>query len=87
MEVGKGYKISQICVSPFSEKNYVKTVSSCFSSLPKISRVKHMSDRSTLTTITNTLVFSKFFIALPSGPMQRTRLGSSSSNYLWFQKT
>ena len=39
----------------------VKTVSSCFSSLAQINRVKQVFDRSTLTTIVNTLVFSKLF--------------------------
>ena len=59
-------------------RHIMKTVSSCFSSLAQIYRVKHVFDRLTLTTIINTLVFSKLFIALPSGPMQRTLISSSS---------
>ena len=43
------------------QEHIVKTVSSCFSSLAQINRVKHMFDRSTLITIINTLVFSKLF--------------------------
>ena len=37
------------------------TVSSCSSSLAQINRVKDVFDRSTLTTMINTLVFSKLF--------------------------
>ena len=40
-------------------EHIVKTVSTCFSSLAQINRVKHEFDRSTLITIINTLVFSK----------------------------
>ena len=43
------------------QEHIVKTVSSCFSSLAQINRVKHVFDRSTLITIINTLVFSKLF--------------------------
>ena len=39
----------------------MKTISSCFSSLAQINHVKHVFDRWTLTTIINTLVFSKLF--------------------------
>ena len=39
----------------------IKTVSSCFSSLAQINRVKHVFDRLTLTTIINTYVFCKLF--------------------------
>ena len=39
----------------------MKTVSSCFSSLAQSNRVKNVFDRSTLTTIINSLVFSKLF--------------------------
>ena len=39
----------------------VKTVSSRFSSLAQINRVKHLFRRSTLTTTINTLVFRKLF--------------------------
>ena len=42
-------------------EHIVKTVSTCFSSLAQINRVKHVFDRSTLITIINTLVFSKLF--------------------------
>ena len=42
-------------------EHITKTVSSCFSSLAQINCVKHVFDRSTLTTIINTLVFSKLF--------------------------
>ena len=42
-------------------EHIIKTVSPCFSSLAQINRVKHVLDRSTLTTIINTLVFSKLF--------------------------
>ena len=42
-------------------EHIMKTVSSCFSSSTQINRVKHVFDRSTLTTIINTLVFSKLF--------------------------
>ena len=42
-------------------EHIVKTVSSCFSSLAQINRVKYVFDRSTLITIINTLVFNKFF--------------------------
>ena len=42
-------------------EHIVKTVSSCFSSLVQINRVKHVFDRSTLITIMNTLAFSKLF--------------------------
>ena len=42
-------------------EHIVKTVSSCFSSLAQINRVKHMFVRSTLITIINTFVFSKLF--------------------------
>ena len=43
------------------QEHIVKTVSSCFSSLAQINRVKYVFDRSTLITIINTLVFSKLF--------------------------
>ena len=43
------------------QEHIVKTVSSCFSSLAQINRVKHVFHRSTLITITDTLVFSKLF--------------------------
>ena len=42
-------------------EHIMKTVSSCFSSLAQINRVKHVLDRSTSTTIINTSVFSKLF--------------------------
>ena len=42
-------------------EHIMKTVSSCFASLAQINRVKHVFDRSTLTTIINTLVLSKLF--------------------------
>ena len=56
----------------------VKTVSFCFLSLAQINRVKHVFNRSTLTTIINALCLVSRFIALPSGPMQRTLISSSS---------
>ena len=56
----------------------VKTVSFCFLSLAQINRVKHLFNRSTLTTIINALCLVSRFIALPSGPMQRTLISSSS---------
>ena len=42
-------------------EHIVKTVSSCFSSISQINRVKHVFDRSTLITIINTFVFTKLF--------------------------
>ena len=42
-------------------EHIVKIVSSCFSGLAQINRVKHVFDRSTLITIISTLVFSKLF--------------------------
>ena len=43
------------------DEHIVETVSSCSSSLAQINRVKNVFDRSTLTTMINTLVFSKSF--------------------------
>ena len=76
------------------QERIVKTVSSCFSSLAQINRVKHVFDRSTLITIINTLVFSKLFYCssvwssaaatmhqppkAPRGPEL------CSQDYLWF---
>ena len=45
----------------FHEYKVVKTVSSCFSSLAQVNRVKHAFNRPTLITIIDTLVFSKLF--------------------------
>ena len=70
-------------------EHIVKTVSSCFSSLAQINRVKHVFDRLTLITIINTLVFSKLFYCssvwsnaadTPSGPELR------SLDYLWYHE-
>ena len=70
----------------------IKTISFCFLSLAQINRVKHVFNRSTLTTIINALCLVSRFIALPSGPMQRTLISSSPSGpelcspgHLWFQ--
>ena len=48
-------------LEPYFHEHIVKTVSSCSSSLAQTNRVKHVFDRSTLTTMINTLVFSKLF--------------------------
>ena len=42
----------------FSHVHIVKTVSFCFLSLAQINRVKHVFNRSTLTTTINTLCFN-----------------------------
>ena len=54
-------------------QHIVKTVSSCFSSLAQINRVKHVFDRSTLIKTINTLVFSKLFYC-------RSSVWSSAAN-------
>ena len=43
------------------DEHVIKTVSSCMSSLSPLSRTKHLSDKRTLMTIINAVVFSKRF--------------------------